>query len=71
MSRYYRITVRVNGYYRIIRVNVPILSFSDDFVCLFDLLFAPIHYIVGLQVEVSLDSLNAQFSCVNFVDILY
>jgi len=70
MSRYYRVTVRINGYYRTIRMYVPILTFFDDFVCLFDLLFAPIHNIIGLQVKISLYSLNTEFGCVNFAYIL-
>ena len=57
MSRNYRITVCVNSYYRIISINIPIFTFSDDFVCLFDFSFAAIQYIVGLQIKVSPDSL--------------
>ena len=57
MSRYYRITVCVNSYYRIIGINIPIFTFSDDFVRLFDFSFAPIYYVVGLQIKVLPDSL--------------
>jgi len=56
----------IDGYNRMIRMNVPVLAFSDAFVRLLDILFAPIHYIVGLQIKVSLDSLSAEFCCVNF-----
>ena len=66
MSRYYRVTASINGYYRTIRIYVPVLPFSDNFACLFNLLFAPIHYTVRLQIKVSLYSFNTEIGCVDF-----
>jgi len=63
MSRYDRNTMRINGYYCIIGINIPVFAFSDDFVCLFDFLLAPIHNIIGLQIKISLNSLNTEFRC--------
>jgi len=63
------VTVRIDGNDAIINAYIPVLTFSDDLVCLFDFLFAPTHYIVGLQIKISPDSLNTECGCVNFVCI--